>query len=462
MKLNMLKVSVSVLSFMIFQTGNCMQVYMDRGSESFRPSVSVERESPQRQSEEKEANDQLIQTGERGIVLFEGNVAPMVPRTNGRNRIVLRREENRYTNEVEFDGDKAVISFVRGRSKGEQFIISDRFKQKYSYEKIFKGLKRVDVNHSCAIYEVFADTQEVGRLKLEDNFVDGDNLLKHQKRVFEATDNDDELVSIGKVETYVTVNGNDQIVRKRDRVRVPYILSRTETDESYLDAPDGGDNVNVYVRYDGEEVRRNWQGKALVKKNPSDVTNSSKKTEILKEKVFSGLKKVNENHSYAVYEVFVNTPEGKIKLTNNFVDTGNVLEHQKREKKSANNDDELVTIKDVETYVIVDGKEQIIRKEEGVRFPYKLVRTERDPKYEDAPDGGNNVNVYARWNGEEIRRAWNGLALVEKPPQASPVGAPSPQRREERHSSGGLSSNVFEAAGQVVGGFFEGVFGGLF
>ena len=450
MNSKVVRVGVSVLMLMVFQAGDCMQACVDREGES--ASLSVGAEVSQNQSEERGAeSEQLIRTGERRVARFEDGVGSMGLRKSGGE--VSRKLENRYDNYFEFDGDKAVISFVRGWETGRVFQPKgDSFSKEYPYEKIFKGLKRADSNHSCVIYEIFADTQEVGRLKLEDNYVDKRNPLEHQTRVVKATDKDDELVSIGSVETYVMVDGKDRVIRKRNSVRVPYILSKTERDENYLDAPDGGDNVNVYVRYDGEEVRKNWQGKALVKKSPEDVLDASRRTKVQKERVFCGLKQVDENHSCAVYEVFVNTMEGRVKLTNNFVDTESVLEHQKRENKIINNDDELVTVKDIETYVMVNGKEQIVRKEKGVRFPYKLVRTERDPKYVDAPGGGDTVNVYVRWNGVEVRRAWNGLALVEKPPQAPPVAAPAPQRREERHSSGGLSSNVFEAAGQIVGG----------
>ncbi len=451
MRLRIVKVSVSVLMLILFQAGDCMQIHENNVDESVRSFVRVEGESSQRQSEERgEQNGQLVRAGGRNIVLAgRDNIGSMVFRTNERRRGGVRVEESRYSNYFEFRGDKAVLSFARGRNRGEQFVIRDTFTKEYSYEKIFRRLKRVDANHSCAIYEIFADTQEVGRLQLDDNFIDENNLLEHQKRVVEATDRDDELVSIGQIETYVTLNGNDQVIRRRNRVRVPYILSKTETDENYLDAPDGGDNINVYVKYNGEEVRRNWQGKALVRKDPNEVQRSSRRKEVLKERVFAGLKKMDENHSYAVYEVFVNTMEGRVKLTNNFVDTGNVLEHKKRDNKLVNNDEELVTIKDIETYVIIDGKEQLVRKEEGVRFPYNLVRMEKDPKYEDAPDGGNNVNIYVRWNGEEVKRNWKGLALKEKPPMALPVSAQAPQRREETHRSG-RSSNFFEAAGQTV------------
>ena len=208
----------------------------------------------------------LTRVGENKIATVGENVGTMAIRSRETTNTKVLKDENRYNDFFEINGEKVVLSFVKGRSKGEQFIIKNTFEKEYPYEKIFKRLEKADENHSYAVYEVFADTQEVGRLQLSDDFVDEDNLLEHQKKESNIIDNDDELVTIKDVETYVMLDGKEQFVKKEEGVKFPYTLLRTEKDEKYKDAPNGGDNVNIYVRWNGEEVRRAWDGLALVEK----------------------------------------------------------------------------------------------------------------------------------------------------------------------------------------------------
>lgn len=208
----------------------------------------------------------LTRVGENRIATVSENVGTMMVRSVENTDVVDVREEIKYDDFFEFDGDKAVVSFSKGMVDGEQFIIQDTFEKEYPYEKIFKGFEEADENHSYAIYEIFADTLEVGKLQLSDNFVDEDNLLEHQKKESNIVDNDNELVTIKDVETYVMLDGREQFVKKEEGVKFPYTLSRTEKDGRYTDAPNGGDNVNIYVRWNGEEVRRAWNGLALVEK----------------------------------------------------------------------------------------------------------------------------------------------------------------------------------------------------
>jgi hypothetical protein len=208
----------------------------------------------------------LTRVGENRIATVGENVGTMMVRSVENTDVVDIKEEIRYDDFFEFDGNKAVVSFSKGMVDGDQFIIQDTFEKEYPYEKIFKRLEKADENHSYAIYEIFANTSEVGRLQLTDSFVDEDNLLEHQKKESNIIDNDDELVTIKDVETYVMLGEEKQIVGTEEGVRFPYTLSRTEKDERYTDAPNGGDNVNIYVRWNGEEVRRAWDGLALVEK----------------------------------------------------------------------------------------------------------------------------------------------------------------------------------------------------
>ena len=208
----------------------------------------------------------LIRVGENKIATVGENVGTMAIRSGERADVEDVKEETRYDDFFEFAGDKAVVSFSKGMIDGEQFIIQDTFEKEYPYEKIFRGLEEADENHSYAIYEIFADTAEVGRLRLTDGYVDEDNPLEHQKTESNIVNNDDELVTTKDVETFVMLDGKKQIIRAEKGVKFPYRVLRTEKDKKYKSAPDGGDNVKIYVRWNGEEVRRAWDGLALVEK----------------------------------------------------------------------------------------------------------------------------------------------------------------------------------------------------
>ena len=167
--------------------------------------------------------------------------------------------------------------------------------------------------------------------------------------------------------------------------------------------------------------------------------------------MFSGLQQVDDNHSRATYQLFANTNElGRIELANDFRDSDNRYEHQKRILGNASDDDNaLVSRGRVETYVTVDEQDHSVNTEENGSIAYRFLRTERDSQYMDAPGGGDNVRVYARWNGSEVRRRWDGLALQLKPAPA-PVNTrpPAPQYHQTTQQTNNGPSNVFERPGR--------------
>lgn len=74
--------------------------------------------------------------------------------------------------------------------------------------------------------------------------------------------------------------------------------------------------------------------------------------------------------------------------------------------------------------------------------PYK-TRTEKNNKYLDNPAGGDNVRIYVLPDGQEFRRNWEGVALVEKH-VTEPAPTPTPAPQSGSTSSGGGKSNLFE------------------
>lgn len=209
----------------------------------------------------------LTRVGENSIATTSENFSTITVRSGERAEVEAINRDIRY-NYFEFNGDNVSVSFSRGIVDGEEFITLDTFRKEYPYEKIFKGLDSADENHSYAVYEIFADTQELGRLLLCDEFVDEDNPLDHFKRDVNVVNNDDELVTTKDIETYVKLGGKEFVIGTTRNIRFPYAVLGTERDEGYTAAPDGGDNVRIYVRWNGEEVRRAWDGLALVEKPP--------------------------------------------------------------------------------------------------------------------------------------------------------------------------------------------------
>lgn len=129
-------------------------------------------------------------------------------------------------------------------------------------------------------------------------------------------------------------------------------------------------------------------------------------------------------HSYAVYKLFADTEElGRLEISRRFVDEDKPLEHQKK-----------IVGEIVQTYVVVDGIEHVIDSEERRIVPYNSKETKNDFQFDFEED---IVKIHARWNGDEIRMNWEGLALIEKPAPQPPVQVAPPQYHQVTHSSRG-------------------------
>lgn len=209
----------------------------------------------------------LVKQEEARLATFQqGGVGTTVIRTGEPNVVTPQREEVRYDS-FELIGDSVKILFANGFNGDHGFVTKSRSERSYPYTKEFVGLQQTGANLSCAVYKLFANTEEVGRIELNDRFIDRRNPLPHQRRIVEGfTPDDDNLVSRGKVETYVTLDGSDRLIDTEANGAIPYTFLRSEKDPKYMDAPNGGDNVRIYARWNGDEVRRNWDGLALVKK----------------------------------------------------------------------------------------------------------------------------------------------------------------------------------------------------
>ncbi len=208
----------------------------------------------------------VVSVGNRQIASISGNVGAMTARAGIQNIEVHQQPEIRYDSFV-FSGNNVLVSFSKGVRRGEAFISNECLEKSYPYEKEFVGLDYADDNHSYAIYKVFANTEEAGRLELTSQFVDENIPLEHKKRITGTPVYDDEaLMTKGTVETYVMLDGIERTVSTETNKSLPYSFIRTEKDSKYVDAPDGGDNVRIYARWNGEEVRKNWEGLELIEK----------------------------------------------------------------------------------------------------------------------------------------------------------------------------------------------------
>lgn len=146
----------------------------------------------------------------------------------------------------------------------------------YPCERTFLSLEPASGNSSYAVYSLSANTEELGRLLLNDHYVDRNVTLSHQTRFVTDHYDDTNLSTVGTLITFVIDRDNvERQVSSAPNSSQPYEIRRTEKDGKYMDNPSGGDNVRVYIRPDGVEVRRNWEGVALVPKpnrNPTPVS----------------------------------------------------------------------------------------------------------------------------------------------------------------------------------------------
>ena len=215
------------------------------------------------------ANGMLVPTGNRAINVQQDGVGTMAVRANIESPTTSRHETIRYQDDFTLNGNMATISLARGDEEGDEFRVTENLTRTYPCERVFSRLQQVDGNHSIAIYQLFANTDELGRIELTNAFPDNDNRYEHQRRIVgNLSDDDNALVSRGRVETYVTVEGQDHSVSTEENGSIAYRFLKTERDSQYMDAPGGGDNVRVYARWNGSEIRRDWRGLALNLKPP--------------------------------------------------------------------------------------------------------------------------------------------------------------------------------------------------
>lgn len=213
------------------------------------------------------ANGMMTPTGNGALNIHQGDIGSMAVRTNVETPTTNRHEIIRYQDNFTLNGNMATISLARGDEEGDEFRVTENLTRTYPCERVFSGLQQVDNSHSIATYQLFANTNELGRIELTNAFPDNDNRYEHQRRIVGNLSYDDNaLVSRGRVETYVTVEGQDHSVSTEENGSIAYRFLRTERDSQYMDAPGGGDNVRVYARWNGSEVRRDWNGLALRQK----------------------------------------------------------------------------------------------------------------------------------------------------------------------------------------------------
>jgi hypothetical protein len=144
-------------------------------------------------------------------------------------------------------------------------------------------------------------------------------------------------------------------------------------------------------------------------------------------KEFLEITQWDATHSVPIYELWAKTAElGKIILAEKYVDENNPLEHQTLILSSEDDDTALATKRTVQTFVMVDGTEKVVKTEE-TSTPYTYTERQ-DDRWEDAVhDHIWTVRDYVRSDGTVFARDWQDLGLVVKRPPAPPAPAPSPQ-----------------------------------
>ena len=212
--------------------------------------------------------DGILSTlGESRLGISGGGIGSICIREGVMPTVVERREAIHYHNSFSLEGDTVTLLFVKGSEVGERFREESFIERSYPYEKEFIGLEPADGNHSYAIYKLFTNTEEVGEVMISDHFIDENNALEHQHRIVGSLINDDDhLISRGKVETYLIIDGVEHSVSVEENGSIPYTFLRTEKDTKYADAPDNRDNIRIYTRWNGDEVRRSWDDSALIEK----------------------------------------------------------------------------------------------------------------------------------------------------------------------------------------------------
>ena len=83
----------------------------------------------------------LSKSRENGIIAAGSSVDTMGVRLRKTASTMALKYENKYNDSFEINGEKAVLSFVKGRSKGEQFIVKNIFEKEYPYKN--KWMKNV-------------------------------------------------------------------------------------------------------------------------------------------------------------------------------------------------------------------------------------------------------------------------------------------------------------------------------
>ena len=198
-----------------------------------------------------------------------GATGTLAVRSAAENTEIARIPSYQYADSFELSGENqenAVITFNRGYQTGDIFRRESSIDKTYPYERTFLSLEPASGTSSYAVYSLSVNTEELGRLQLTDHFVDRSLALPHQTRFVVDHYDYDNLKAIGTLVTFVI--DRDHIERQVSSVpnSTQSYEVRTEKDDKYLDNPNGGDNVRVYVRPDGVEVRKNWEGVALIEK----------------------------------------------------------------------------------------------------------------------------------------------------------------------------------------------------
>jgi hypothetical protein len=148
-----------------------------------------------------------------------GGVSDMLAVRSPGDEIVRDIVETLRLEEFLLTDGLARLSFVKGTETDGIFVRGDEvFEKSYPCVKDFLELAPADASHSFAVYKLWADTEELGRIKLSERHVDSEHPLEHQTRVLSSVKNGESQSTTRAVQTFVELDGKEIIVTTEETI----------------------------------------------------------------------------------------------------------------------------------------------------------------------------------------------------------------------------------------------------
>jgi hypothetical protein len=197
-----------------------------------------------------------------------GGVSDTLAVRNSGDEIVRDVTETLRLEEFLLTDGLARLSFVKGTETDGIFVRGDEVLEKsYPCIRDFLGLIPADASHSFAVYKLWAETEELGRIQLSERHVDSERPLEHQTKILSSVENDESLSTKRTVQTFVELDGTERAIGTKE-TSIPYAFTERQ-DDRYADAVnDRRWTVRDYVRGNGETFSKDWQDLGLIVKRP--------------------------------------------------------------------------------------------------------------------------------------------------------------------------------------------------